>query len=60
MFVELKTPHGVRYINSEQITQVVITEEAAIVYLSDGERVELDGAGGRAVVAALRTDGEIR
>jgi len=59
MFIELKTPRGVRLINLRQITQVVITEEAAIVYLSNGGRVELDGPGGRAVVAALRAAGEI-
>ena len=60
MFIELKTSHGIRYINPEQITQVVITEEAAIVYLSNGGRVELDGPGGRAVIAALRVAGEIK
>ncbi|MFH1572731.1 MAG: hypothetical protein ABIG68_02045 [Acidobacteriota bacterium] len=38
MFVELKTPHGSRLINPGQITQIVITGEPAIVYLSDGER----------------------
>jgi len=59
MFIELKTPHGSRLINPGQIAQVVITEEAAIVYLADGGRVELDGASTQVVLAALRAAGEI-
>ena len=59
MFIELKTPNDFRLINSGQITQIVITEEAAIVYLTDGGRVELDGDDGQTVVTALREDGEI-